>query len=60
MPAFIYRCPRLGLKVQGFVAEEIGENEFVSLTCLACARVHLANPNSAKVVGEDDDEGEEA
>jgi hypothetical protein len=51
MSTFIYRCPLTGLKVQGFVAEEIGENLFVSLTCLACTGVHLVNPTSAKVVG---------
>jgi len=56
MPTFIYRCPQTSLKVQGFVAEEIGENELVSLTCLACTGVHLVNPTSARVVGADDEE----
>jgi hypothetical protein len=60
MPTFIYRCPRVGLKVQGFIAEEIGENQLVSLTCIACTGVHLVDPTSAKVVGQDDDEDEEA
>jgi hypothetical protein len=39
--------------VQGFVAEEMGENDLKSLTCLECARVHLVNPTSAKVVGDE-------
>jgi hypothetical protein len=60
MSTFIYRCPLTGLKVQGFVAEEIGENEFVSLTCLACTGVHLVNPTSAKVVGAHDNDDKEA
>jgi len=59
MPALIYRCPQTTLKVQGFVAEEIGDNEFILLTCLACAGAHFVNPTSAKVLGEDDD-GEDA
>jgi hypothetical protein len=56
MPTFTYRCPQLGLNVQGFVAEEISKNERVLLKCLACAEVHLVNPTGAKVVGQDDDE----
>ena len=59
MPAFIYRCPYTGLKVQGFVADEIGENEFVSLTCLTCTGMHLVNPTSTKVVGAHDDDEED-
>jgi hypothetical protein len=50
---FVYRCPQLDLNVQGFVAEEMGENDLKSLTCLECARVHLVNPTSAKVVGDE-------
>lgn len=57
MPAFIYRCPNTGLHVQAFVAEEIDDDtdtyEFVS--CIMCRQVHLVNPATGKVLGEDDD-----
>jgi len=58
MQTFIYRCPQTGLRVQGLAVEDIGENEFVSVTCLACTGAHLVNPTSAKVVGEGNDEKE--
>jgi hypothetical protein len=56
MPTFTYRRPQLGLNVQGYVAEEIGENERVLLKCLACAGLHLVDPTGAILVGPDDDD----
>jgi hypothetical protein len=53
MPTFTYRCPQLGLNVQGFV---VGKRARVLLKCLACAEVHLVNPIGAKVAGLEDDE----
>jgi len=57
MPAFLYRCPNTGHKVQGFVAEQVSENDdaYEAITCLACKQVHLVNPASGKVIGADDE-----
>jgi hypothetical protein len=55
MGAFIFRCPANGAKVQGFIAEEVPSNSeaFVSIECLACTQIHLVNPNTGRVAGED-------
>jgi hypothetical protein len=58
MPAFLYRCPIVGMKVQGWRADDPSETNterFQSVTCLACAQVHLVNPRTGKVLGEDND-----
>jgi hypothetical protein len=49
--AFVYRCPATGLKVQGHVADDlIGGATYEAVSCIACARVHLVNPKSGKVL----------
>jgi len=58
MPAFIYRCPQTGLKVQGWTADNSTEDEaerFEAVSCLACTRVHLVNSKTGKVLDADDD-----
>jgi len=56
MTPFLYRCPNTGYQVQGFVAEESNDPEnYQTVTCLACQRVHLVNPTTGKVLGEDDE-----
>jgi len=55
MPAFLYRCPVTRQNVQGWVAEDVDERAHHPVTCLACRRVHLVNPATGKVAGEDDD-----
>jgi hypothetical protein len=56
MPTFLYRCPRAGQTVQGFIAEEVTEDTYESIACVACRQLHFVNPTTAKVLGEDDDE----
>jgi hypothetical protein len=54
---FVYRCPRTGHRVQGFVpAEDVSEdaNTFHSVRCILCNQDHLVNPKTGKVVGEDE------
>jgi hypothetical protein len=58
MVPFLYRCPNTGLKVQGLVADEPTDDDaetYESITCLACARVHLVNPKTGRVLGETDE-----
>lgn len=58
MAPFLYRCPVTGLNVQGWIADDPDaldlEERHVSQTCLACQRVHLVNPGTGKVLGEDE------
>ena len=53
---FIYRCPSTGLNVQGFAADAPAQDDetFEPVNCPICARVHLVNPKSGKVVGAGD------
>ncbi len=55
MASFVYRCPNTGLRVNGFVADDPTDDAFESMTCTACTRVHLVNPRTGKVLGEDDE-----
>lgn len=57
MPPFLYRCPNIGRRVQGFVAEEVSDDAdtYELITCLACQQVHLVNPATGKIVGQEDE-----
>jgi hypothetical protein len=58
MASFLYRCPAMGLNVQGWVADdptERSDERFEPVTCIACTRIHLVNPETGKVLGADDD-----
>lgn len=58
MNAFIYRCPTTALNVQGWFADEVGDDEetaYETVTCLACSQVHLVNRATGKVLGQDDE-----
>jgi hypothetical protein len=56
MLPFLYRCPNTGYRVQGFVAEEVSEDSEVyeTVTCNACQQVHLVNPTTGKVLGDEE------
>jgi hypothetical protein len=54
MAVFIFRCPSTGLNVQGFIADDPGDDAAYELvTCTACTRIHLVNPKTGKVLGTD-------
>jgi len=57
MPAFLYRCPTTGYRVQGFVAEDVSDvsEDYQALTCLACHQVHYVRSTTGKVLGEDEE-----
>lgn len=58
MGPFLYRCPNTGLNIQGWVADdptERGDETYEAVTCAACSRVHLVNPATRRVLGNDDD-----
>lgn len=59
MGAFLFRCPTTGTNVHGWIADDPTRREERShepVSCYACRGVHLVNPKTGKVIGEDDDE----
>ncbi len=57
MPPFIYRCPKTSRRVQGYAAEEAsGDDTYDTVTYIVCQQVHLVNPATGKVLGNDDSE----
>ena len=58
MASFIYRCPITGLKVQGWVADDVSANDssaYQLITCLACRQSHLVNPATGKLPTDDEE-----
>jgi hypothetical protein len=56
MATFLYRCPTTGMKVQGWIAEDVTSEvtrdcTYVSTECLACRQAHLVNPSTGHVAG---------
>jgi hypothetical protein len=43
MPTFLYRCPNTRQTVQGYIAEEIAEDTYEQIACIACRRLHFVN-----------------
>ena len=57
MAAFLYRCPRTRLHVQGWIADErslLEKQNYEAVNCLACGGVHLVNPASGKSIDDED------
>jgi hypothetical protein len=55
MATFIFRCPCTGWNVQAHTEDNDNKGQtFEVITCIACQRLHLVNPETGKVAGEDD------
>jgi hypothetical protein len=57
MGTILFRCPNMGVHVQGWMADdgsEDGGEVYQSVTCLACQQVHLINPKNGKMLGADE------
>jgi hypothetical protein len=55
MPLFMYRCPSMGCRVQGFSAEEVSEanaDDYLTVLCTKCQQIHLINPTTGEVYRE--------
>ena len=53
---FLYRCPTTGQTVQGWSAEEVTDDDaYEPVTCVAYTKVHLINPKTGRVLGEEED-----
>ena len=62
MQTFIFRCPKAGLNVQGFAADEPSmeraasnpsaekAESYSAIVCTACRQTHLVNPNTGRVL----------
>ena len=58
MATILYRCPNMGLQVQGWFADdgsETGGETYQTVTCMACRQLHLVNPKTGKTLGVDED-----
>jgi hypothetical protein len=60
MAPFLYRCPNMGVHVQGWRADDLSAvgDTFESVVCAACRQLHLVNAVTGKVLGEAEDEDE--
>jgi hypothetical protein len=58
MVGISFRCPNTGFQVQAWTEGEDLEANYLyeAVTCTACQRIHLVNPKSGRVIGNDDEE----
>ena len=53
MRTFVFRCPTLGLNVQGWIDDDestaTADAGYHEVKCLACRQVHLVNPSTDTV-----------
>jgi hypothetical protein len=55
MGNFLFTCPSTNLNVQHWRDdddEDVSDNEYEAVTCKACARLHLINLKTGKVLGQ--------
>jgi NAD-dependent dihydropyrimidine dehydrogenase PreA subunit len=54
--AFLFTCPRTNLKVQHWLddGEDVPATEYEAVQCQDCARLHLINRKTGKLLGEKD------
>jgi hypothetical protein len=59
MANFVFRCPATGFNVQHQLDDEpdVSENEYEAIACPACTTIHLVNRKPGKLLGQDDDLG---
>jgi uncharacterized protein YbaR (Trm112 family) len=58
MPTLLlFSCPITRMKVQHWLDsdEDTSANEYEAITCQACARIHLINRKTGKLLGQEDE-----
>ena len=57
MAASVFTCPTTSMKVQHWLAEneDVSNNEFEAIRCQACAKFHLINRKTGRILGQNDD-----
>jgi hypothetical protein len=57
MSNIVFRCPRTGLNVQHWMAEEAAPDgpqcTYETVICKACTRLHFINRSTGKLLGDD-------
>ena len=57
MASAIFRCPTTGMNVQGWLSDDVAVKaeaaSYSAMRCAACAQVHLVDPETGKVLGND-------
>jgi hypothetical protein len=57
MGNFIFRCPRTGLNVQHWLADEVTPDDpqctYETVICKACTRLHFINRATGKLLGDE-------
>jgi hypothetical protein len=55
MPAILFKCPNTGFAVQGWIAEEVADDDdtYWSVPCLACEQSHMVNPSTGRLLGDE-------
>jgi hypothetical protein len=53
----LFSCPSTRLKVQHWLDddEDAPETEYEAITCKACARLHLINRRTGRLLGQEDE-----
>lgn len=58
MGNIVFRCPRTGLNVQHWLAEEASpegpQSTYETVVCNACTRIHFIHRNTGKLVSDGD------
>jgi hypothetical protein len=55
METFTFVCPNTKMRVQGFIAEEVSDgDDYAAIQCLMCTRIHYVNPETGRVLGQDE------
>jgi uncharacterized protein YbaR (Trm112 family) len=57
MPTLLFTCPITRMKVPALLDsdEDTSANEYEAITCKACARIHLINRKTGKLLGKQDE-----
>jgi len=57
MGTFLFTCPTTKLNVRHWLDddEDVSEDEYEWIICLACARLHLINRKTGRLLGQEDD-----
>ena len=58
MPSLLFTCPATNLKVQHWIVgdENTPDDEYEAVICKACARLHLVNRKTGKLLGQNKDQ----
>jgi hypothetical protein len=58
MPAFVCTCPITKLDIYYWLddckIDDVSDTEYEAMTCKACAKVHLINRKTGKLLGQED------